>query len=123
MAAEKLLIVEDEPRIASFLSKGLRAQGYTVEHVTTGAEGLTAARERGPDLIVLDLGLPDIDGLEVLRLLRQAGDEVPVIVLTARTDASQRAEGLSSGANDYITKPFVFGELSARIRGRLRDRD
>ena len=123
MPERKLLLVEDEARIASFLVKGLRAQGYVVEHVTTGTAALTAALSGDPDLVILDLGLPDLDGLEVLRRLREAGDDVPVIVLTARADVEHRVKGLDGGADDYLTKPFVFDELSARVRARLRGRD
>ena len=116
----KLLVVEDEPRIASFLIRGLRAQGYAVEHVTTGEEALRGAREPDLDLMILDLGLPDIDGTEVLRRLRDEGLAVPIVVLTARGDVSDRVEGLDLGADDYLTKPFAFDELLARIRARLR---
>jgi DNA-binding response OmpR family regulator len=119
----KLLVVEDEPQIASFLLKGLRASGYEVELATTGQEGLTKAQHVDIDLVVLDLRLPDLDGTEVLRRLRGGGSDVPVIVLTARGDPADRVEGLDQGADDYLAKPFVFEELLARIRARLRRRD
>jgi DNA-binding response OmpR family regulator len=115
----RLLVVEDEPRVAAFLVKGLRAQGYAVEAVATGREALQRAQD-GFDLVVLDLGLPDMDGTEVLRRLRAEGISVPVIVLTARGDVHDRIQGLDLGADDYVTKPFAFGELLARIRARLR---
>jgi len=119
----KLLVIEDEPEIASFLLKGLRAQGYAVEHSATGAGGLALAQQADVSLVVLDLRLPDLDGTEVLRRLRANGNYVPVIVLTARGDTADRVEGLDQGADDYLTKPFAFDELLARIRARLRRRD
>lgn len=115
-----LLIVEDEDRIASFLTKGLRAHGFTTMRTGTGMDALALARSESFDLIVLDLGLPDIDGFEVLRRLRNRGERVPVIVLTARDDVRDTVEGLESGADDYVTKPFRFEELVARVRARLR---
>jgi DNA-binding response OmpR family regulator len=118
----KVLLVEDEARIASFVVKGLEADGYAVEHVATGAEALTRARTGNPDLIVLDLALPDVDGLNVLRRLRHAGTVVPVIVLTARGDIGDRVQGFDAGADDYLTKPFAFDELLARVRTRMRSR-
>jgi DNA-binding response OmpR family regulator len=119
----KVLVVEDEARIASFLIRGLRAQGYAVDHVATGEEALRAARDPELDLMILDLGLPDIDGTEVLRRLRDAGSGLPIVVLTARGDVTDRVEGLDLGADDYLTKPFAFDELLARIRARIRDQD
>ena len=119
----KLLVVEDEAQILSFLLKGLRADGYEVLHASTGEEGLAMAQQAGIDLIVLDLGLPDLDGTEVLRRLRDRGDHVPVIVLTARGETADRIVGLNQGADDYLGKPFEFDELLARIRARLRWRD
>jgi two-component system, OmpR family, response regulator len=116
----KVLLVEDEPRIASFVVKGLEADGYAVEHVATGAEALNRARADGPDVIVLDLALPDVDGLNVLRRLRHGGTVVPVIVLAARGDVDDRVQGFDAGADDYLTKPFAFEELRARLRTRLR---
>jgi two-component system copper resistance phosphate regulon response regulator CusR len=118
----RLLIVEDEERVASFLMTGLKAHGYVVEHVTTGAEALARLREGSPDLIVLDLALPDIDGLRVLRRLRQEKRAVPVIILTARDDVHDLVDGLDFGADDYLTKPFAFEEFLARVRARLRPR-
>lgn len=115
----RVLVVEDEPRVAAFLVKGLRAQGYAVEAVATGREALHRAQS-GFDLVILDLGLPDMDGTEVLHCLRTEGILVPVIVLTARSDVHDRIHGLDLGADDYVTKPFAFGELLARIRARLR---
>ena len=119
----RILIVEDEERIASFLIRGLRAQGYAVDHVSSGADALARSRDPELDLMILDLGLPDIDGTQVLRSLRGAGSPLPIIVLTARGEVSDRVEGLDLGADDYLTKPFAFDELLARIRARSRDQD
>jgi DNA-binding response OmpR family regulator len=116
----RLLVVEDEPRIASFLVKGLSDRGYQVDVVTTGAEALVRGRDPGIDLLILDLGLPDMDGLEVLRRLRSAGRQLPVIILTARAEVEGLVEGLTCGADDYLVKPFAFDELLARVRARLR---
>lgn len=115
----RLLVVEDEDRIASFLAKGLGANGYEVERVATGEDALREVATH-PDLVILDLGLPDMDGLEVLRRLRADGHEIPVIVLTARGTVDERVQGLDIGADDYLAKPFAFEELLARVRARLR---
>jgi DNA-binding response OmpR family regulator len=116
----RILIVEDETRIASFLEKGLRANGFATQVTGDGAHALTLARRGTFDLLILDLGLPDKDGLEVLRELREAHISLPVIILTARESVSDRVVGLEGGADDYITKPFRFEELLARVRVRLR---
>ena len=115
-----LLLVEDEDRIASFVEKGLQASGFTTTRVATGREALRWVHRQEFDLVVLDLGLPDIDGFEVLRRLRAGGASVPVIVLTARDSVRDKIDGFDSGADDYVTKPFHFEELLARIRARLR---
>jgi two-component system copper resistance phosphate regulon response regulator CusR len=118
-----VLIVEDERRIAAFLAKGLRRQGYEVECAYTGAEALEATGAGTPiDLVMLDLGLPDIDGLDVLRALHERGSEVPVIVLTARTEASDRAEALRLGAVEYLTKPVPFPEVLDSVQTSLAGR-
>ncbi|QBI18679.1 response regulator transcription factor [Egibacter rhizosphaerae] len=117
----RVLIVEDEARIASFISKGLRAEGYATTVAKDGAAALVSATSDPFDLIVLDLGLPDLDGLEVLRRLRRSGTGVPVLILTARDGVDATVTGLDQGADDYITKPFVFEELLARVRARLRE--
>lgn len=117
----RLLVVEDDPGISAFLAKGLRAEGYIVTAASTVEE---ADRElRGPsyDLILLDLGLPTIDGEVLLRRLRARGSTVPVIVLTARAEVADKVRGLDAGANDYVTKPFAFDELVARVRAALRN--
>jgi two-component system, OmpR family, response regulator len=118
----KILVVEDEDRIASFLDKGLTAYGFVVERVATGRAALAAGCDPEFDLAILDLGLPDLDGIEVLRRWRREGNEVPVIVLTARDKVSDRIRGLDLGADDYLPKPFAFKELLARVRARLRPR-
>ena len=118
----RLLVVEDEARIAAFLVKGLTAHGYAVDHARTAAEALSLTEEIEFALVVLDLRLPDADGLDVLRTLRSRGADLPVVVLTARGDVGDRVEGLELGADDYLTKPFVFDELLARVRARLRGR-
>jgi two-component system, OmpR family, response regulator QseB len=117
----RILVAEDEARLASFLEKGLRASGFSITVVGDGNSAATMARDRDFDLMILDLGLPGMDGLEVLRDLRSSGQRLPVIVLTARGDPHDRVEGLESGADDYLPKPFHFEELVARIRARLRD--
>src|SRR5918996_4025710 len=117
----RILIAEDEPRLASFLEKGLRSSGFTTTTVADGIAASAIARDEDFDLLVLDLRLPGKDGLEVLREVRREGQRLPVIVLTARGDPSDRVAGLESGADDYIPKPFHFEELVARIRARLRD--
>jgi DNA-binding response OmpR family regulator len=116
----KLLVVEDEERIASFLAKGLAAHGYAVEYAKTGQEGLQFGIQPDISLVILDLKLPDLDGLEVLAGLRARGATVPVLILSARGRVDDRVRGLDLGADDYLPKPFAFGELLARVRARLR---
>lgn len=118
----KLLIVEDEQRVASFLDKGLRAHGYTVEWVQNGQDALRRLMRPGISLVILDLGLPDLDGLQVLENLRERGSMVPVLVLSARGRVDDRVAGLNNGADDYLGKPFAFQELLARVRANLRPR-
>ena len=114
-----VLLVEDEDRIASFVEKALRRRGFDVRRVVTGGEALGAV-SAGVDIVVLDLGLPDIDGLDVLRALRKSWASLPVVILTARGDIDDRVVGLDLGADDYVPKPFAIDELVARIRARLR---
>ena len=116
----RLLVVEDELRIASFLLKALRAQGHAVEHATTGREALSTLEQSRFDLLILDLRMPEMDGFEVLAKLRERGGEVPVLVLTARTEIEDRVRALDLGADDYLTKPFSFAELLARLRALAR---
>ncbi|GIV98261.1 MAG: DNA-binding response regulator [Herpetosiphonaceae bacterium] len=118
---EHILVVEDEAEIAGYLRRGLAFEGYNVEVAGDGPSALQAARERPPHLIILDVMLPGMDGLEVCRRLR-AGSDVPIIMLTARDAVPDRVVGLESGADDYLIKPFAFEELLARIRALLRRR-
>jgi two-component system, OmpR family, response regulator MprA len=120
--AHRILIVEDEAEIADYLRRGLAFEGYAVELAADGHAALVAARDRPPDLVVLDLMLPGIDGLEVARRIR-AVDDMPIIMLTARDAVADRVAGLESGADDYVLKPFAFEELLARIRVQLRRRE
>ncbi|WP_206795683.1 response regulator transcription factor [Amycolatopsis sp. MtRt-6] len=115
-----ILVVEDSARIGAFVEKGLRANGFATHWVRTGAAGLTEALTGAHDLVVLDLGLPDLDGADLLKALRAAGRTTPVVILTARDSVLDRVAGLSGGADDYLSKPFAFEELLARIRLRLR---
>ncbi|MGH9135681.1 MAG: response regulator transcription factor [Acidimicrobiales bacterium] len=119
----RILIAEDEPRITLFLEKGLHANGFTTQVAETGVLAATMARDTDFDLMVLDLGLPGMDGQEVLRQIRQRGERMPVIILTARRGVDDTVAGLDGGADDYVNKPFRFDELLARIRVRLRDSD
>jgi len=118
----RVLVIEDDPGIADVIRRALVYQNYEVDVAHTGAQGLDAARDRLPDVVILDLMLPDMDGVEVCKRLR-AADEVPIIMLTARDATSDKVQGLEAGADDYITKPFEFDELFARIKAALRRRD
>lgn len=115
-----ILIIEDEDRIASFVEKGLRAAGYATQRAATAADGFENALNSAVDLVVLDLGLPDEDGLRMLSRLRAKRFSAPVIILTARDTPADTVAGLDSGADDYMAKPFSIDELLARIRLRLR---
>ena len=117
----RILIAEDEFQIASFLEKGLAANGFSTSIAVDGVTAAAAARDGDFDLMILDLGLPGRDGLDVLAEIRRRGEHLPVIVLTARDAVPDRVAGLESGADDYVTKPFSFEELLARVRARLRD--
>lgn len=117
-----ILIIEDEERIASFLRKGLTAHGYAVDWASTGQDGLQRSAAPDVSLVILDLKLPDLDGLEVLAGLRGQGTMVPVLILSARGRVGDRVRGLDLGADDYLVKPFAFEELLARVRARLRPR-
>jgi DNA-binding response OmpR family regulator len=120
--AEKLLLVDDEPDLLDTLALNLRNAGYEVITASDGANALELARTRLPDLVILDLMLPELDGLTVTRSLRQVSD-VPILILTARSGELDKIVGLESGADDYLTKPFSLGELQARIRALLRRAD
>jgi two-component system OmpR family response regulator len=116
----RLLVIEDEPKMLGLLRRGLSEDGYAVDAYRTGTDGLWAATENPYDLVVLDLMLPDLDGFEVCRRLRAADRWAPVLMLTARDAVRDRVAGLDVGADDYLTKPFSFSELLARIRALLR---
>ena len=120
MSGERILVVEDERAIANLLRRGLALEGYSVEVADGGRAALDAVRDRPPELVVLDLMLPDIDGLEVARRIREAGERAPVLMLTARDGVADRVRGLDAGADDYLAKPFAFEELLARVRALLR---
>jgi DNA-binding response OmpR family regulator len=117
----RILIVEDEDRIVSFLSKGLEANGHSTMAVGDGITAAAVARSEDFDLMILDLGLPGQDGFAVLAEIRRRGERLPVIVLTARDQTTDTVAGFEAGADDYVTKPFRFEELLARVRARLRD--
>lgn len=116
----RILIVEDEERISSFLAKGLKADGYTTAVVSDGVTGLDYALTGDFDLVILDIGLPGMDGFQVLKRMRTSGSGIPVVVLTARDSVTDTVSALDGGADDYIAKPFRFAELLARVRLRLR---
>lgn len=116
-----ILIAEDEPRISAFVSRGLESAGYTTTIVDSGDTALDVALSGEVDLVLLDVGLPGMDGFEVLRHIRGQGSMLPVIMLTARTSTRDTVEALDAGANDYVPKPFKFDELLARVRSRLRE--
>jgi two-component system KDP operon response regulator KdpE len=117
-----VLVVDDEPAIRRFLRTSLDVQGYRVSEAADGAEAIDMMRRNAVDLLVLDLGLPGIDGFEVIRRLRAAGQGVPIVVLSSRDDEHGKVEALDLGADDYVTKPFGIDELLARIRAALRHR-
>jgi DNA-binding response OmpR family regulator len=119
----EILIVEDESAIADFLQRGLSREGFTVQAVADGAEGERLALDHAFDLVVLDRMLPGRNGLEVLATIRRSKPAMPVIMLTARAEVADRVEGLDQGATDYVTKPFSFEELAARVRAHLRQAD
>src|SRR5699024_10366088 len=115
-----ILIAEDEERIASFLQKGLEREGYSTAVATDGQSAYRLGASEAFDLMILDIGLPQLDGFSVLRRLRADRVSVPVIILTARTDPADTVAGLTGGADDYVRKPFAFDEVLARVRLRLR---
>jgi len=117
----RILVVDDDPGILSLLKRGLIYEGYTVDTAENGTEALAIAREKEPDMVILDIMMPGIDGIEVSKRLRQAGD-VPVLLLTARGTVADKVTGFNSGADDYLVKPFDFDELLARVKALLRRR-
>lgn len=120
MSALRVLVVEDSVKMAAVLKRGLEEEGYAVDVARTGEDGLWMGVENPNDVIVLDVRLPDIDGFEVCRMLRQRGQWAPVLMLTARAGVADRVRGLDAGADDYLAKPFSFSELHARTRALLR---
>ncbi|HEX3756523.1 MAG TPA: response regulator transcription factor [Rhizomicrobium sp.] len=120
MNSSRILVVDDEPPIRRFLRTGLTAQAYRVEEAASGEEALEFLQRNPVDLVVLDLGLPGIDGLEVLRRLREGGAATPIVILSSRDDEAGKVRALDLGADDYVSKPFGMEELSARIRAALR---
>ena len=116
----RILVVEDDPLLAESLVRALQQQGYGVGHARRGQDADTALRTHHFDLLLLDIGLPDVDGFEVLRRLRARSDATPVLVVTAREAVDERVHGLDLGADDYLTKPFSLSELEARVRALLR---
>ena len=119
---KRILVVDDDARLAASLRRALAYEGYTVEVAADGPEALVAARDRPPDLVVLDVMMPGLDGVEVCRRLRE-GSDLPILMLTARDRVSDRVAGLDAGADDYVVKPFAYDELLARVRALLRRRD
>ena len=116
----RILVIDDDPTVTSVLKRGLAYEGYTVDTAGAGAQGLTIARDHTPDLVILDLMLPGIDGFEVLKRLRAADGNLPVLMLTARDAPADQVQGLESGADDYVAKPFTFAVLAARVKALLR---
>ncbi len=124
VGSSHILVVEDERAIASFVRRGLTYEGYRVTVADSGKQALESARDDTPNLVILDIMLPDgIDGIEVCRRLRAAGDEFPILMLTARDEVADRVAGLDAGADDYLVKPFAFEELLARVRALMRRQD
>lgn len=117
---ERILVIDDDPAITSLLKRGLSYEGYMVDTAGTGESGLLLARNHVPDLVILDLMMPGIGGLEVLKRLRLADEKLPVVLLTAKDAPADQVRGLESGADDYVTKPFTFEVLLARVRVLLR---
>jgi len=118
----RILVVDDDPAVSGSLDRALRLEGYDVDMSADGTSALRALAIDPPDAVVLDLGLPDLDGLEVCRRLRSTGDDTPVLMLTARDAVDDRVNGLDAGADDYLVKPFALAELLARLRALLRRR-
>lgn len=117
---QRILVIDDDPAITSVLKRGLSYEGFAVDIAGNGAQGLGIARERVPDLVILDIMMPEMDGLEVLRRLRSADAQLPVLMLTAKDAPTDQIQGLEGGADDYVIKPFTFGVLLARVHALLR---
>jgi len=117
---QRILVIDDDPAVTSLLKRGLSYEGFAVETAQSGAEGLAIARERPSDLVILDVMMPGLNGFEVLQRLRTADEQLPVLMLTARDTPADQVQGLESGADDYVIKPFTFEVLLARVRSLLR---
>ncbi|HET7767846.1 MAG TPA: response regulator transcription factor [Chloroflexota bacterium] len=120
---QRILVVDDDAAVTSVLKRGLSYEGFAVETAASGAEGLALARERPPDLVILDVMMPGMDGYEVLRRLRAADPQLPVLMLTAKDAPADQVKGLGEGADDYVVKPFSFEVLAARVKAHLRRRE
>lgn len=120
---ERILVIDDDPSLTSTLRRGLALEGFTVDTAGTGRQGLATARDHAPDLVVLDVMLPELDGFQVLERLRTADANLPVLMLTARDQTTDQVRGLEAGADDYVAKPFTFAVLVARIKALLRRRE
>jgi DNA-binding response OmpR family regulator len=119
---QRILVADDDPAVVSVLKRGLSYEGFAVDTAASGRDGLALARERYPDLVVLDVMMPEMDGFEVLTRLRAADPQIPILMLTAKDAPSDQVRGLENGADDYVTKPFTFDVLVARVRALLRRR-
>ena len=122
-AMQRILVIDDDPAVTSVLKRGLSYEGFTVDIASSGVEGLAIAREHVPDLVVLDIMMPGMDGLEVLRRLRGSDSKLPVLLLTGRDAPADQVDGLERGADDYVVKPFTFEILVARVRALLRRKE
>ena len=120
---QRILVIDDDPTVTSVLRRGLAFEGFTVDTAESGSRGLAVARDHAPDLVILDLMLPGIDGFEVLKRLRSADEALPVLMLTARDGPADQVKGLEEGADDYVVKPFTFAVLAARVKALLRRKD
>jgi len=120
---QRILVIDDDPAVTSVLKRGLAYEGFAVDTASSGTDGLTIARDRSPDIVVLDIMMPGLGGLEVLQRLRAADAQLPVLLLTAKDAPTDQVHGLEQGADDYVVKPFTFEVLLARIRALLRRRD
>ena len=120
---QRILVIDDDPNVVSTLRRGLAYEGFAVDSAATGRQGLSVARERAPDLVILDVMLPELDGFHVLERLRTADANLPVLMLTARDQAVDQVRGLEAGADDYVVKPFSFPVLVARVKALLRRKE
>ena len=119
----RILVIDDDPTVTSVLKRGLAYEGFAVDTAGTGSQGLAVARDHAPDLVILDIMMPGMDGYEVLRRLRSADEDIPVMMLTARDGPADQVQGLEGGADDYVVKPFSLAVLAARVKALLRRRE